>query len=150
MPLVSRPKACAVAIMFAFRLSTATVQDVRSVNATIQHLRSTAAMPVTIWRMDLMSVKFASMSAEEEDGSQVAWLVVTVDGIFTSQTTVHVSPMSWRSATLKRKASSTLAGGTLALSQAVAEVAQMGLSFLGLSRFWRGRKTWNLRNGKIA
>ena len=40
----------------------ATVQDVRSLNATTQHLRSTAARPVCIWRMDSISMTFASMS----------------------------------------------------------------------------------------
>ena len=72
---------------------------------------------------------FASMSdvggvgstTEELEGSLGAWLVLPVDGMLTSRRTVRVNPISWRSVKLKRKVSSTFAGETPALSQAVAE-----------------------------
>ena len=52
------------------------------------------------------------------------WLLRSTE-CSTPQGTVKVSPISWRSAQIKRKVSSTLAGGNLAPSQAVAEVEWM-------------------------
>ena len=73
-----RPEASAAANIFASQLSTATVQDARSLNTKVQYLCSTAARPVTMWRIDPISKTFASMpnvggmrsTTEELDSSQ--------------------------------------------------------------------------------
>ena len=98
-----RPQTSAAASMFAHRLSTDAVQDVCSLNATIQYTHSTATRSVTTWPMDPLSMTFATMSnagglgltTDEVDGSQEAWQVVTVDGMLTSRRSMKGSPISW-------------------------------------------------------
>ena len=80
----------------------------------IQYLLSTDAMSMTFTSMS--DVGGVGSMTEELDGSKRAWLL---DGILTSQRTVKLSPITWRSAKLKRKVSSTLAGETLGLSHAM-------------------------------
>ena len=59
------------------------------------------------------------------DGTQGAWLVLAAERLPTGAERVRVSPVCWRSAKLKRRVPSTLAGEALALSQGMAQVEWM-------------------------
>lgn len=109
--------------------------DVAIINGLVNYLRSTGSRPLTIWAFHPQQMAFASMSdagGVDSNGSpgdeanldhtQGGWVIVTAERPLEAARQVRVSPVSWRSAKLKRKVSSTLAGETLALSQTVGQV----------------------------
>jgi len=63
------------------------------------------------------------------DGTQGAWLVLAAEHLPSGDERVRVSPVCWRSAKLKRRVPSTLAGEALALSQGMAQVEWMQVLF---------------------
>ena len=152
----SRPEAAGASSILASKVGSATVGDMADLNAVIGHLRTTATRPLVIWKYhpDRMSFITASDAggigspAEDPDGmandaTQGAWILLTTDQIpDASHPEVRVSPLAWRSARLKRRVPSTLAGETLALSQAVAEVEWMQLLYADALRGTLRRTSW--------
>ena len=113
-----------------FRLRSSQYVCIATFTRMFLCLRSTTARPVTLWRMDPMPLTPCvdvrrGWSGLDDDGGtgRLAGMVGRDgDGVLTSRRTAKVSRISKRSAKLKRKVSSKLAGETVALSQAVAEV----------------------------
>eukprot|EP00959_Pyramimonas_sp_CCMP1952_P284059 5937587-Pyramimonas_sp.AAC.1 len=56
------------------------------------------------------------------DPTQGAWMVLATDRSVIDNCAVKASTLGWRSSKLRRKVTSTLAGETQALAQAVSEV----------------------------
>ena len=96
----------------------------------------TASRAITLWGTRSEDVSVITMSdaggvgskndSIEEDGlpsdaTQEAWLVALADKRVMTDERAKVSVLAWRSAKLKRRVASTLAGETLALSAALAE-----------------------------
>ena len=71
-----------------FERDGAWTQDARSLNATSHHWW--AARPVSISMADVGGV---GSTTEELDGTQGAFLIVTVDGLLTSRRTVRSVPL---------------------------------------------------------
>ena len=70
-----------------------------------------------------------SMRTEQSPRRQGAWLVCAAEQLPDVARRVRVSPISWRSARLRRKVPSTLAGEALAKRQAVAEVEWLQIMY---------------------
>eukprot|EP00435_Cladocopium_sp_Y103_P074255 s37_g47.t1 len=140
----TRPEACGVVSILASRLKSATVHDVVCLNKLIVHLRSTASQPLTLHKFDndkmtLVAASDAggvdslppSRSSEGlmQDNIQGAWIIMATDRIPSASTKAKVSILTWRSAKLKRRVSSTLASEALAFSQALGELEWLQVMF---------------------
>ena len=132
----TRPEASGVVSILASRLKCATVHDVACLNKTIAHLRKTASQPLVLHKFDQdrMTLVAASdaggvdgkpptePSGELQDTIQGAWIIMAADRVPSASVKTKVSILSWRSAKLKRRVSSTLASEALAFSQALCEM----------------------------
>ena len=132
----TRPEASGVVSILASRLKCATVHDVACLNKTIAHLRKTASQPLVLHKFDQdrMTLVAASdaggvdgkpptePSGELQDTIQGAWIIMAADRVPSASVKTKVSILSWRSAKLKRRVSSTLASEALAFSQALGEM----------------------------
>eukprot|EP00971_Amphidinium_carterae_P176853 3506871-Amphidinium_carterae.1 len=68
------------------------------------------------------------------DATQGAWLVFACDGLPKDEREVRLSPLMWKSAKLKRKVPSTLAGEALALGEAVSSVEWCQMMFRDIKK----------------
>ena len=136
----TRPEASGMCSILASRLHEGTVEDIHTMNKMVSHLRNTASRPLILWKFDIENMAFIvgsdaggvgslPQSCEGDglpsDGTQGAWLVLAAERLPTGAERVRVSPVCWRSAKLKRRVPSTLAGEALALSQGMAQVEWM-------------------------
>ena len=132
----TRPEASGVVSILASRLKNATIHDVACLNKLISHLRNTGNRPLVLHRFDNERMTLVSASdaggadgkppAEDshelQDTIQGAWLIMAADKVPSASSRTRVSILSWRSAKLKRRVSSTLASEALAFSQALGEL----------------------------
>ena len=133
----TRPEVCGTASLMASRLVNATIDDVLVLNKNINHLRSTAARPLILWRHNPDHMAFLAISdaggtgskfetVDEEglpsDNTQGAWMVLAANTLPVGNQRVRASPLSWRSSKLRRKVFSTFGGETQAMLQAINEV----------------------------
>ena len=136
----TRPEASGMCSILASRLHEGTVEDIHTMNKMVSHLRNTASRPLILWKFDIENMAFIVGSdaggvgslpqscegdGSPSDGTQGAWLVLAAERLPTGAERVRVSPVCWRSAKLKRRVPSTLAGEALALSQGMAQVVWM-------------------------
>lgn len=133
----TRPEAAGAVSILSSRLNKASLYDLGCLNRMVQHIKGTASQPLVLHRFDNDKMLFISASdaggvgskppvpddpGELTDTVQGAWIVFIADQVPSASRRVKVSTVSWRSARLKRKVSSTLASETLALSQSLSEV----------------------------
>ena len=140
----TRPEAAGVVSILASRLKRASVHDLCCLNKLVLHLRSTAQQCLTLHRFDNDKMIFIAASdaggvdsmpcspeglKEVEDTNQGAWVILAADQMPAANKKVKVSILTWRSAKLKRRVSSTLASETLAFSQSLGEVEWLQAMF---------------------
>ena len=134
----TRPEAAGIVSLLSSRLHRATIHDVCCLNKLIHHIKSTASQPLVLHKFDLNKlvliaasdaggvssepIKAEAAHEELEDMVQGAWVIMASDQLPSASRRIRVSILSWRSAKLKRRVSSTLAGEALAFNQALAEV----------------------------
>lgn len=134
----TRPEVAGTASIMASRLPHALIRDIATVNKVVNHLRSTAARPLIIWKFDPNTMVFVVCSdaggintkhhdlTDEQglptDSTQGSWMVLTASALPEGNKAVKASPVNWRSARLKRKVFSTFGGETQAMLQGVNEV----------------------------
>ena len=130
----TRPEASGVVSILASRLKHPTVHDVSCLNKLISHLRSTASQPLVLHRFDTSRMTLIAASDAggvdgkppsgniSEDTVQGAWVVLAADRVPSACQKTKVSILSWRSAKLKRRVTSTLASEALSFSQALGEL----------------------------
>ena len=133
----TRPEVAGTASIMASRHPSTTIQDIITVNKVVNFLRSTASRPLTIWKFPPEEMCFMMVSDAggvntkeaclDEDGlpadaTQGAWMVLTCAKLPCGTAPVKASPITWRSAKLKRKVFSTFGGETQAMLQGVNEV----------------------------
>ena len=132
-----RPEAAGVASIVVSNLRDPRIKDVQCVNRLIRHLRETASRAIILWPIPLSQISLVSLSdaggtggAEDRvesdglptDATQGAWMILAAGPGISDGVKTPVSVLSWKSTKLRRRVSSTLAGETLALSAAIAEV----------------------------
>ncbi|CAE7241240.1 Abcb1 [Symbiodinium sp. CCMP2456] len=141
----SRPEAAGLASIMACRLPHAQLKDIFTINKYVNHLRSTAARAIKIWRFEPEEMVFISVSdaggvtvregeTDEEglptDAAQGAWAVFTAEGHPVGAQQVKATPVAWRSSSkLKRKVFSTFGGETQAMLQGVNEVEWLQIMY---------------------
>ena len=132
----TRPEASGVVSILASRLKNATVHDVACLNKLIAHLRNTASQPLVLHKFhpEKMTLIAASDAGgvdgkplsgdpyELQDTIQGAWIIMAAEKVPSASSKTKVSILSWRSAKLKRRVSSTLASEALSFSQALGEL----------------------------
>ena len=132
-----RPEAAGVASIIASNLKAPTIKDIQLVNKLVRHLRGSACDAISLWPIPIQEFTLVSLSDAggiggkeekvESDGlpsdvTQGAWMILAAGAGLASGDRTPVSVLAWRSSKLKRRVSSTLAGETLALSAAIAEI----------------------------
>ena len=134
-----RPEAAGVASIIASNLRSPTIKDIQLVNKLVRYLRGSASDAITLWSIPMAEFTLVTLSDAggiggapsverlEEDGmpsdvTQGAWMILATNGSLAQGDSAPTSILSWRSSKLRRRVSSTLAGETLALSAAIAEV----------------------------
>ena len=139
----TRPDAAGPVSILASRLHRATVHDWQCLSKLVYHLRSTAQQPLVLHKFRSQDMVFIAASdaggvdgkpisqegSAEEDTVQGAWIILASDAIPSASRPSRVSILSWRSAKLKRRVSSTLAGEALAFSQALGELEWLQVMF---------------------
>ena len=136
----TRPEASGVVSILASRLHQATVHDLNCLNKLASHLRSTARQCLTLHKFNSKNMVFVAASDaggidgkpiidDSEDTAQGAWVIMATEAMPSASSKVKASVLSWRSAKLRRKVSSTLAGETLAFSQALGELEWLQIMF---------------------
>ena len=143
----TRPEVAGTVAILSSRLQNATIQDAILLNKAIGHLRSTSKQELRIRPFEAKSMTFIGVSDAGgvdgevrgrdrsglvEDPVQGAWLVLASDTMPTHDKKIRVSLLSWRSAKLKRRVTSTMASETLALSQCLGEVEWMQVFYQDL------------------
>ena len=139
----TRPEAAGIVSLLSSRLNKASIHDVSCLNKLIHHIKNTANQPLVLHKFDLSKMVLIAASDaggvasapvtlegekdELEDTVQGAWVILASDRLPSASQRAKVSILSWRSAKLKRRVSSILAGEALAFSQALAEVEWLQL-----------------------
>ena len=139
----TRPEAAGIVSLLSSRLNRATIHDLCCLNKLVHHIKGTANQPLVLHKFDLEKMVLIAASdaggvsseparkesgdEELEDTVQGAWVILASDRMPSASQAVRVSILSWRSAKLKRRVSSTLAGEALAFNQALAEVEWLQL-----------------------
>lgn len=138
----TRPEAAGIVSILSSRMNRASIHDVCCLNKLIHHIRSTASQPLILHKFDLDKLILIAASdaggvagkpivesegLEPEDTVQGAWVILATDHMPSASQKVRTSVLSWRSARLKRRVSSTLAGEALAFNQALSEVEWLQL-----------------------
>eukprot|EP00439_Symbiodinium_sp_Y106_P067741 s4909_g11.t1 len=133
----TRPEMSGLASIMASKLQTATIEDILIINKNINFLRTTAARPLTLWKINPADSAFIAISdaggvgmkheiMDKEglpsDHTQGAWLVLIAEELPLGKRKVRASPIAWRSSKLKRKVFSTFGGETQAMLQGISEV----------------------------
>ena len=132
----TRPEAAGVVILLSSRLNRANIYDLSCLNKLAVLLRSTAQHPLVLHRFESNKMIFIaafdaggvdSLPVSEEpgavtDATQGAWIIMASDAMPSASTSCNVSILSWRSAKLRGRVSSTLAGEALAFSQSLSEL----------------------------
>eukprot|EP00435_Cladocopium_sp_Y103_P073799 s91_g45.t1 len=124
----TRPEAAGVVSLLASRLHQATVHDLCCLNKMAVHLRNTAKQSLTL-HSDAGGIDGKPVLDNKEDTVQGAWIIMASDSMPSASHKVKVSVLSWRSAKLRRRVSSTLAGEALAFSQALGELEWLQIMF---------------------
>ena len=132
----TRPEVSGLASIMASKMVNATVEDVLTLNRSVNALRNSAARPLRIWRHDPREMAFVIVSdaggigAKHEttdheglpsDATQGAWLVLAAETLPVGGRRVRASPLAWRSSKLRRKVFSTFGGETQAMLQGIGE-----------------------------
>ena len=136
----TRPEAAGVVSLLASRLHQATVHDLTCLNKMASYLRGTAQQPLVLHKFDSKSMVFVAASDaggidgkpildNTEDTVQGAWIILATSSMPSASHKVKASVLSWRSAKLRRRVASTLAGEALAFSQALGEVEWLQIMF---------------------
>eukprot|EP00435_Cladocopium_sp_Y103_P028304 s1227_g7.t1 len=136
----TRPEASGVVSLLASRLSQATVHDLNCLNKLATYLRSTARQPLTLHKFDSKKMVFVAasdaggidgkpISDDSQDTTQGAWIIMATNAMPSASYKVKAPVLSWRSAKLRRRVSSTLAGEALAFSQALGELEWLQIMF---------------------
>ena len=136
----TRPEAAGVVSILSSRLHQAKVHDLVCLNKLASYLRNTAQQSLTLLRFDPKKVVFIAASDaggvdgkpvadNSEDTVQGAWVVLLSDQLPSASRPCRVSVISWRSAKLKRRVSSTLASEALSFSQSLGEVEWLQVMF---------------------
>ena len=141
----TRPEAAGIVSILASRLKNATVHDISCLNKLISHLRSTASQPLVLHKFSNRDMVFiAASDAGGVDGKPVgkldnlqdtvqgAWIILCADRVPSASSKTKVSILSWRSAKLKRRVTSTLASEALAFSQALGELEWLQVMFMDM------------------
>lgn len=152
----TRPEVSGVVSLLSSRLRNATVHDLCCLNKAVNHLRSTAQQTLVLHKFqndkmificasDAGGVDSLPVVPSEEvvtDTVQGAWVIVAADRVPSASHKTKVSILSWRSAKLKRRVSSTLAGEALAFSQSLAELEWLQIMFRDACYGDVSRKDW--------
>ena len=141
----TRPEASGIVSILSSRLHRASVHDVRCLNKLVSHIKGTASQPLVLHKMDSNKMVFvaasdaggvaAKLPTSEAPGEdlldpiQGAWVVLVAERVPAANVSTKVSILSWRSAELKRRCSSTLASEALALDQALGELEWLQIMF---------------------
>ena len=128
----TRPEAAGIVSLLSSRLNRASIHDVSCLNKLIHHIKNTANQPLVLHKFDLSKMVLIAASDaggvasapvtlegekdELEDTVQGAWMILASDRLPSASQRAKVSILSWRSAKLKRRISSTLVGEALAFS----------------------------------
>ena len=153
----TRPEAAGIVSILASRLKNATVHDVSCLNKLISHLRSTANQPLILHKFDSSKMIFIAASDaggvdgkpigelnELQDTVQGAWVILAADRVPSASSKTRVSILSWRSAKLKRRVTSTLASEALAFSQALGELERLQVMFRDVMHGDINKTDWTL------
>ncbi len=152
----TRPEVAGVVSLLSSRLKQATIHDLCCLNKAVQHLRSTAQQSLTLhkFRNDKMvfiaasdaggvdSVPIRPDDSQVTDTVQGAWVIMGAERMPSASRKTKVSILSWRSAKLKRRVSSTLAGEALAFSQSLGEMEWLQIMFRDVCFGDVCRKDW--------
>lgn len=147
----TRPEVVGTASLLAARVKAPTVG--LEASAAAQLLRSTAAQEMIVWKFDPMKMQLIAISdcsgagAADRVGAQGAWLVLAAEGDLQMGVSAKVTPLVWRSTRLWRIVSSTWAGKTQALTQAVFELEWLQLQLRDASSSEVVRYGWE--NGML-
>ena len=153
----TRPEAAGIVSILASRLKNATVHDVSCLNKLISHLRSTANQLLILHKFDSSKMIFIAASDaggvdgkpigelnELQDTVQGAWVILAADRVPSASSKTRVSILSWRSAKLKRRVTSTLASEALAFSQALGELEWLQVMFRDVMHGDINKTDWTL------
>ena len=151
----TRPEAAGIVSILASRLKNATVHDVSCLNKLISHLRGTASQPSVLHKFNNRDMVFiAASDAGGVDGKPIgeldnlqdtvqgAWIILCADRVPSASSKTKVSILSWRSAKLKRRVTSTLASEALAFSQALGELEWLQVMFMDIVHGNINREDW--------
>ena len=152
----TRPEAAGVVSILSSRLKRASIHDLTCLNKLAVHLRNTAQQALTLHKFDNDQMIFIaasdaggvdSLPVSEETGKvsdtvQGAWVIMASDRMPSASHRARVSILSWRSAKLKRRVSSTLAGEALSFSQALGEMEWLQVMFRDIVFNDVCRKDW--------
>eukprot|EP00971_Amphidinium_carterae_P289000 5738574-Amphidinium_carterae.1 len=132
----SRPELSGTSSLMASRLRSATVQDLVDCNHLVAYLKATSKRALRLHAIPTDKMHFITFSdaggtlgkesgmldeeGQARDTTQGAWLIFAADQPPQPRIPIRLAPLMWKSAKLKRKVPSTLAGETLALGESIA------------------------------
>lgn len=147
----TRPEAAGIVSILSTRLRKATYHDLMCLNKIASHLRNTAQQCLTLHRFGPKTSFIVASGGgvdgkpvldNQEDTVQGAWVVLMANKIPSASFKTKVSIISWRSAKLRRRVSSTLASEALAFSQSLGEVEWLQIMFRDIVHGDVNRTNW--------
>eukprot|EP00971_Amphidinium_carterae_P246779 4901190-Amphidinium_carterae.1 len=154
----TRQELCGASSLLASRLRVATISDVLDSNHLVAYLKGTAKRALQLHAIPPGKIHFITFSdaggtlnkdsgtldsaGQAQDSTQGAWLVFASGSAPQPLQHIRLAPIMWKSAKLKRKVPSTLAGETLALAESIATLEWVQTMWVDITTDAVSRTDW--------